>query len=83
MAEHTTPTGESKPMIQNIAIWLSAEDAAAYLGVSRDTIEQYAIPWPKDDKQVPGRWRWKNLSLKQGSKPRRRYFRPDLDSSLN
>ena len=70
-------------MISNIAIWLSGEDAAAYIGVSRDTIEQYAIPWQPDDKPVPGRWRWKILSIKPGGKPRRRYYRPDLDASLN
>jgi hypothetical protein len=70
-------------MIDNIAIWLSAEDAAAYLGISRDTIDHYAIQWPKDDKPVPGRWRWKHLCLKPGTKPRRRYFRPDLDASLS
>lgn len=70
-------------MINNIAIWLSGEDAAAYLGVSRDTVEQYGIQWPRDDKPVPGKWRWKHLSLKPNSKPRRRYYRPDLDAGLN
>jgi len=69
--------------MSEIAIWSGGKDAALYLDVSRDTIETYAVRWPKDGKPVKGRFRYKELELKPGSDPRRRYYRPDLDARLN
>jgi len=73
---------ERKKMTNEHATWLSTEQAASYLGVSRDTIEEYRVEWPKDGRAVPGKWRFKKLPLKPGGKPRSRHYRPDLDAAL-
>lgn len=70
-------------MIREAMTWLGGKDAAVYLGVSRDTVEIYALRWPRDSQPVPGRLRWKHLQLKPGSPPIRRYYRADLDAFRN
>ena len=64
----------------NVAVWLSAKEAAKKLSVSTDTIERRAIPW-----QVAGeshKVRYKYLVLDEGAEPVRRYYESDVEALL-
>ena len=69
-------------MNTNIAVWLGAKDAGAYVGRSPDWAEARALEWPLDDKPVPGRIRYQWLRDNPGDRGIRRFYRPDIDAFL-
>lgn len=64
----------------NVAVWLSAKEAAKKLSVSTDTIERRAIPW--QDTGEPHKVRYKYLVLDEGAEPVRRYYESDVEALL-
>ena len=64
----------------NVAIWLSAKEAAKKLSVSTDTVERRAIAW----QDPPERYkvRYKYLVLDEDAQPIRRYYEPDVEAPL-
>lgn len=60
--------------------WAGCKDAADYLGVSRDYIEDRATPWPAP--AVLGLVRFRLLRSGPGKKPRRRYGMEDVRALL-
>jgi hypothetical protein len=69
-------------MITNLAMWLGAKDAGAYVGMSPDWAEARALEWPLDDKPVQGRIRYRWLRDNPGDRGIRRFYRPDIDAFL-
>ena len=63
-------------------MWLSGKEAGAYIGMSRDYIEDRAVPWPDDDTHVPYKVRYQFIVGGKGAVPVRRYYRPDLDALM-
>jgi hypothetical protein len=61
-------------------MWMRVIDAASFLGLSCNAVEERAIPW--QDEPVPHRLRYKLLVLEADAKPRRRYFRQDVEALL-
>jgi hypothetical protein len=72
----------TKVMIGSLAPgeWLALESAAAYIDVSPDTIKRRRIPWQEEP--VRHRIRFKLLELGDGTRSKRRYYRPDLEALL-
>lgn len=64
----------------NVAVWLSAKEAAKKLSVSTDTIERRAIEWQESPERY--KVRYKYLVLDQGAEPVRRYYEPDAEALL-
>jgi hypothetical protein len=60
--------------------WFALSTAAKYLDVSEDTINRRGIPW--QDSPSPGKLRWKQLKLGEGTRMERRYLRENLDALL-
>ena len=63
-------------------MWLSGKEAGEYIGMSRDYVEDRAVPWPDDDANVPYKVRYQYIVGKKGADPVRRYYRPDLDALI-
>jgi len=63
-------------------MWLSGKEAGEYIGMSRDYVEDRAVPWPDDDSYVPFKVRYRFIVGQKGAVPVRRYFRPDLDALM-
>lgn len=62
------------------ARWVKGKSLAAFLDVSRDTIERRAVPW--QESPVPHRFRFKLLQLDATTPPERRYFLRDAEQCL-
>jgi len=60
--------------------WLSSKVAAQRITMSRDTIERRGIPWCEDF--IPGKIRYKELELGEGTRQPRRYYEPDVEALL-
>lgn len=63
-------------------MWLSGKEAGEYIEMSRDYVEDRAVPWPDDDAYVPYKVRYQYIVGKKGADPVRRYYRPDLDALI-
>ena len=61
-------------------MWMRVIDAASFLGLSSNAVEERAIPW--QDEPMPHRLRYKLLVLEADAKPRRRCFRQDVEALL-
>ena len=66
--------------MSEITRWASLGGAAAYLDVSVDTIGRRAVAW--QDTPVPGKIRYKLLTLGVDTRQERRYCVEDLEALL-